>query len=366
MNLFFLAAAFALGACLGSFANVCVWRLPRPGLSPAAPVRSLCPRCGFRLPWFDNIPCVSWFLLRGACRRCGGTISVRYTLVEVLTGVAVALLAARFLRIGAEEAAPAPGMFLYWTVLAWGLIVAAFIDLELMILPDEIMIPALAVVPWAALYVPHGVGAGEDHLGHVLAARLHEALGSGLGVGPRGAALAAGIGGAAAAVVFGRIAQRRAEVQDPRPGPVCVLPFLALGAAYGALTGGLIASPATLAGFPGPAFFAALAGAAFGAALIMVLRVLGRYAFAQEAMGFGDVKLMALLGAMTGVGGALWTLAIASLLGAAAGVARYAATGDRHLPFGPFLIGGALVTVFARAHLAGFLSWYAGWLAGGA
>ncbi len=93
--------------------------------------------------------------------------------------------------------------------------------------------------------------------------------------------------------------------------------------------------------------------------------MLGRRAFAQEAMGFGDVKLMALLGALAGPGGILWTLALASLLGAAIGAAKYVFTRERQLPFGPFLIAGAAAAVLGRRELGLFLEWYKNLLAMG-
>ena len=79
-----LPFVFALGAIVGSFANVCIHRLPR-GESVVTP-RSRCPRCGHAVAAWDNVPILSWLLLRARCRDCGAPISVRYVLVETLVG----------------------------------------------------------------------------------------------------------------------------------------------------------------------------------------------------------------------------------------------------------------------------------------
>lgn len=83
--------AFGVGASVGSFLNVCVWRLPR-GMSLVRPA-SRCPRCGAGIAARDNLPVAGWLLLGGRCRRCAGPISPRYPLVEAATGAAFALAA---------------------------------------------------------------------------------------------------------------------------------------------------------------------------------------------------------------------------------------------------------------------------------
>ncbi len=353
-----LIGAFLFGVCLGSFANVCIWRLPRPGLSPSSPARSHCPRCGFLLPWYDNLPIISWCLLQGNCRRCGGTISIRYTLVEVITGLTVVCIAARLIT------EPCP--FVLWTALGAALIVASFIDLELMILPDEIVVPAMGLVPWLFLCFPGPIGPAYDSLGRNLAENVRTALGGGLALGHTGGAAAAAILGATGGVVVGEYVRKKSLKEDPGPGFLGIAPFYLLGAAYGALLGRSVADPASLtATLGGVAFVSSLAGAAAGAGVIWGIRVLGRYAFAQEAMGFGDVKLMALLGAITGIGGTFWIVILASILGSVIGVLRFAITRERHLPFGPFLIGAAAVVVSMRTHLTALLDWYGKLLAGG-
>ena len=134
-----------LGLAVGSFLNVVIYRLPlqksvvRPG--------SRCPGCGYELRWFDNIPVLSWLLLRGRCRTCGASISIRYPIVEILTMV----------------------MFLlHWWVFGWTVLMAVrlvfacalialfAIDLEHHLLPDRITLPGIVVGLVSSLIVPGG------------------------------------------------------------------------------------------------------------------------------------------------------------------------------------------------------------------
>ncbi len=132
-----------LGLVIGSFLNVAIYRLPRreslvrPG--------SHCPNCNARIRWYDNIPLVSWLLLRGRCRECGTVISLRYPLVEAITAIAFVLAMWRF--------------GLSWPVLvAWAFIAAmvtiAFIDYDHMIIPNRIVLPGtlLGLIASVALH----------------------------------------------------------------------------------------------------------------------------------------------------------------------------------------------------------------------
>ncbi len=125
-----------LGLLIGSFLNVVIWRVPR-GESLVSPP-SHCPRCATPIKPYDNVPVVSWLVLRGRCRTCGEPISARYPLVELATGLLFAGLAA---RIGLEWALPA---FLYLGAVCVAL---ALIDLDTKRLPDSITLPSYVVAP---------------------------------------------------------------------------------------------------------------------------------------------------------------------------------------------------------------------------
>jgi leader peptidase (prepilin peptidase)/N-methyltransferase len=130
----FLIWVFAIGAVVGSFLNVVIARVPK-GESIVSP-RSRCPRCGSAIAWYDNIPVVSWIALRAKCRRCGLPISVRYPVVELLTGVlAVAVV---------RQAGPTWSAIGYFAFAAC-LLALAYIDLDTWLLPHQMTWPLLAL-----------------------------------------------------------------------------------------------------------------------------------------------------------------------------------------------------------------------------
>jgi len=146
-NLALLILAFIFGSIIGSFLNVCIYRLPR-GESVVFP-SSYCPLCKAPIRFYDNIPILSYILLRGRCRACGVKISPQYVIVETLSGISCALILWRFgLRV---EAA-------FYFVFIAALIVVTFIDLEHKIIPDVVTIPLLVIgLLWAALRTNWGV-----------------------------------------------------------------------------------------------------------------------------------------------------------------------------------------------------------------
>ena len=123
-----------VGACLGSFLNVVIARVPH-GRSLISPPSS-CPRCQGRIAWYDNVPVLSWIALRGRCRQCGEPISGRYPIVELLTAVVVFAVWRRF---GGQWAT------LGYAALACALIALTYIDLDTWLLPHQITWPLLAV-----------------------------------------------------------------------------------------------------------------------------------------------------------------------------------------------------------------------------
>jgi leader peptidase (prepilin peptidase)/N-methyltransferase len=249
---------FVLGLVLGSFLNVCIYRLPL-GQSVARP-RSRCVGCGSMIPWHQNIPLVSWFLLRGRCRSCAQPISWRYPFVELASG----LIVLGFWRaFGPVPAFPVAAAF------ALALLVLFFTDFDHMLLPDAVTLSGFLVGMMVAWFNPFLSGEGW---GRVWAATAGAALGSGL--------------------------------------------LWGVGAVYTRLRG-------------------------------------------VEAMGMGDVKMMAMVGAFTGPVGVLFTIFTASAVGAIVGLLAIPLRGRSlrdTLPFGCFLAPAALAALLcARQAAAAYL-----------
>jgi len=137
------AFVFLAGLCIGSFLNVCIWRIPRdesivwPG--------SHCPACGHPIAPWDNLPLLSWLILNGRCRHCRAPISPRYFLVELLTG---ALFTALWLVHGVSVLTPVYLLF------AAALVMATFIDLDHLILPDRVTLGGMILGPVLSFALP--------------------------------------------------------------------------------------------------------------------------------------------------------------------------------------------------------------------
>jgi len=154
-----VGSAFVLGACIGSFLNVVIWRLPR-GESLVFP-GSHCPACKAAIPGWANVPIVSYLLLRGRCRACRAHISPRYPLVEALTG---ALFATLLVAHG-----PSARLLVEWA-LAAALVAVIFIDIDHFIIPNWITLPGLALGLLISVAAPSlGVGFWDAIGGVVLA-----------------------------------------------------------------------------------------------------------------------------------------------------------------------------------------------------
>jgi leader peptidase (prepilin peptidase)/N-methyltransferase len=250
---FFAVAAALVGLCVGSFLNVCILRLPKEQSLLSPP--STCPQCGQRIAWYDNIPLVSWAVLRGKCRRCGTAISVQYPLIEALVG---ALWLAAYLRYGVSVHALAGALFC--TILLG----IGITDARHYLIPDEFT--------WG-----------------------------GLGIG------------------------------------------LALS-----LVGGW------------QGFLQAVIGAAVGFGLLYAVGEAGRWLFKEEAMGGGDVKMMAMVGSFVGWKGVLLTIFAGALLGTLIFV-PLSLRKKRLVPFGVFLaVGAGVAFVWGDA----IIEWYQHFLSG--
>lgn len=138
-----LVVAFSFGAIVGSFLNVCIYRVPA-GESVVTP-RSRCPECGEAIRWYCNIPIVSYFVLRGRCAGCGTKISSRYPLVEALTG---GLFAMTLWCFGLSVAT-----LVYWLFLS-ALVVITFIDLDHQIIPNSVSLPGIIIGVGASFFIP--------------------------------------------------------------------------------------------------------------------------------------------------------------------------------------------------------------------
>ena len=158
-ELVFRVFAFVLGAAIGSFLNVCIYRLPRD-LSVNQPRRSFCPSCKKPIPWQQNLPLLSWLLLRGKCANCGSRIAFRYFAVELLTAL---------LFLAVWLAFPWPIALVYWVFVSL-LVVATFIDFEHFIIPDEITIGGTVAGVLASVALPALMG--EDSRWRALAQSL--------------------------------------------------------------------------------------------------------------------------------------------------------------------------------------------------
>ncbi|AHZ86916.1 Prepilin peptidase PppA [Bdellovibrio bacteriovorus] len=130
----FYVLFFVLGAIFGSFGNVVIYRLPRE--ESVVKPRSYCYSCKTQIKWYDNIPILSWFILRGKCRKCEAKFSFRYPLVEIIMAVLFAL---------SYHYAGLTWTLLEYLIFIFGLVVCTFIDLDHMILPDEFTLSGIVI-----------------------------------------------------------------------------------------------------------------------------------------------------------------------------------------------------------------------------
>jgi leader peptidase (prepilin peptidase)/N-methyltransferase len=236
-------AAGVAGLLVGSFLNVVAYRLPR-GESLARP-RSRCPQCETPIAPYDNVPVLSWLLLRGRCRHCRAAISPRYPLVEATTGVLYALVVA---------VADTPLRVALGLLLVTALVPITLIDLELRLIPNRITLPAavaaiLAAVIFDVGFVPDQLIAGAAAGGFFLLAALAYPRGMGMGdvklAGMLGLYLGRAVApaifaGLIAGVVVGGVIIARKGAREGRKTAVPFGPFLALGGLVGFFVGDAI------------------------------------------------------------------------------------------------------------------------------
>lgn len=294
---------FILGATIGSFLNVCIYRLPKherlwDAFCGLGNPPSSCPFCNQRIRWHDNIPIFGWLMLAGRCRFCRHSIPVRYALIEFLNGALFVILYVMIVPVGftanidesclwtnigplsgpaishAEKVLAVNLQYLYYLVLAEALLVATFIDFDLQIIPDSVTLPAAIV----------------------------------------------GLGGA---------------IQFPR----------------------LWLTPVWLDGFHPPEWIAvhprlhaiavSIAGAIIGGGLIWLVRIAGRWVLRQEAMGFGDVTLMAMVGSFVGWQASLLIFLFAPMVALFAIAVQWVFRRVYVIPYGPYLSAATLLVLLS-------------------
>lgn len=244
---------FILGLIVGSFSNVCIYRIPRNEsiIYPA----SHCPKCRSNISPKDNIPLLSYILLKGRCRNCKSKISIQYPIVELLTGLIYLII---YLVYGLSIQS------LIYIILSSALIIIAFIDLNEQIVPDIISLPGIVIGFILSFLVPY--------------------------------------------ISF-------------------------INSALGVLVGG---------------------------GIILVIGLVGSAFFKKEAMGGGDVKLAAMIGAFLGWRYIIISLFLGFFLGALAGIFLILSkikSREDVIPFGPFIVLGSFITLLWGEKI---ISWYIG------
>ncbi|OIP71519.1 prepilin peptidase [Candidatus Atribacteria bacterium CG2_30_33_13] len=242
---------FILGLIVGSFCNVCIYRIPKNEsiIYPA----SHCPKCRTTIKPVDNIPLLSYILLKGRCRNCGSKISIQYPVVELLTGMIYLII---YLIYGLSIQS------LIYIILSSALIIIAFIDLNEQIVPDVISLPGIGVGLILSFFVPY-------------------------------------------------------------------LSFI--NSALGVVVGG---------------------------GIILIIALVGSMIFKKEAMGGGDVKLAAMIGAFLGWRYTIISLFLGFFLGALVGIFLVLSkikSKEDMVPFGPFIALGSLITLLWGEKI---IAWY--------
>jgi len=244
---------FILGLIVGSFSNVCIYRIPRNEsiIFPA----SHCPKCRSNISPKDNVPILSYILLKGRCRNCKSKISIQYPIVEFLTGLTYLTI---YLAYGLSI------QTLIYIILSSALVIIAFIDLNEQIVPDVISLPGIVIGFIISFFVPY--------------------------------------------ISF-------------------------INSALGVFVGG---------------------------GIILVIGLAGSVIFKKEAMGGGDVKLAAMIGAFLGWRYVVISLFLGFFLGALTGIILIIAkikSREDMVPFGPFIVLGSFITLLWGEKI---ISWYLG------
>ncbi|MCS7089366.1 MAG: prepilin peptidase [Verrucomicrobiota bacterium] len=344
--------AFVVGTAVGSFLNVCIHRLPR-GLSLISPP-SHCPHCQYRIPWYLNIPLVTWLMLKGRCQNCGASIAARYFWVELLTGLL-------FLAIWLRHGPASPVMAAVYAAFSASLIAATFIDWEHYIIPDEITLGGIAGGVAVSFFLPalHGRASVAEGLGQAL-------LGAAVGAGIMYSVLRMGkwlfgrqrVGlQGLTRIVFSETALHLPDRQIPyeelfyRDSDTIRFQAHRLELAdrcYRDVEVRL--SPTRLC----------IGAEVVDPASICFMEAwTDQLVLPREAMGLGDVKFMAAIGAFVGWSGVLFTLMVSSIIGSLVGLMAIALRRrewSSRMPYGPYLALAAVLWIL------GGREWIERWL----
>ncbi len=349
----FGAFAFVIGAAVGSFLNVCIYRWP-VDLSINRPRRSFCPNCKQPIPWQQNLPLISWIVLRGRCANCGAKISFRYFAVELVT----ALL---FLAIW--ESFPWQVAIAYWVFVSF-LIIGTFIDFEHFIIPDRVTIGGVIAGVAFSVAVPALMGTDSR-----LAAGVRSFLAAALGYVILWIVLEAG------KIAFGR---KRIRFEAPTPftwakrdddADFVVGTEESLWSDYFArekdrlllICEEVRIDHQTYGNVTLDFRYDRVTAEGHVTMLDDVTHISGvarELVIPREAMGRGDLKFLAAIGAFLGWRAVLFSLFAGSLLGSIVGLITLVVgkpVWSAKLPFGPYLAFGAVTWMFFGTF---FLRWY--------
>jgi len=344
---FWSLAFFIFGAVVGSFLNVCIYRMPRE-MSLISPP-SHCPNCNYSIPWYRNVPLITWLALRGKCANCSVPIAPRYFIVELITAIAFLF---SWLAVGHQSATLA---LAYCLILA-GFIAASFIDFEHFIIPDEITIGGMVAGFLCSLAVP----ALQDVSNPAIALK-QSALGMIVGGGLVYLILRLG------KMFFGRL---KLELQpDSRvifTQTALILPEKSIP--YEDLfyrKSDVITFEAKVVELIDRCYKAARIRLTphkleideevlDPEQIVHMEAVTDRMVLPREAMGFGDVKFMAAIGAFLGWKATVFSLMASSVIGAVVGLVLIALRKQEwssRLPYGPYIALAAVIWMFGGEKL---------------
>ena len=395
---FWIVFLFAIGCCVGSFLNVVIYRLPRDKSLVSPP--SSCPSCGKHIRFYDNIPLVSWLLLRGKCRYCKARISPRYFVIELLTGLVFVGAFALYFHCDLRHGIPAflsGGWVLYLIsiILFSSLIASSAIDLEMWIIPLSICWFATAAGLIGGAIAPlfiHPATIRHYYLlpatadlifvNHTTVASL--VTGATIGLGISLLLLATGI--LKRSYDFSRIQKSSENSEKPADSTsqsssgqtisqqaegefndriemlremLFLLPIIVCALAVSQIVNQcpalhqwwlVFSQRPVVEGFMG-----SLAGYFVGCAIVWATRIFGTLAFGREAMGLGDVHLMGAAGTVIGPLFIVIAFFVAPFFGLVWAAAQMFSRKTRQIPYGPFLSMGIVVVMIFHDGIINYL-----------